>query len=144
MEYIICVPFGYLPGPVAFPGAFVERLAELASASPRYFTVDAHVEILTVLGVRIARVRRGHAVVHPRTGEIEELARTAALLLRFVRPVANTGLFGKDEALRTGDHVVLALHAVVEGVTIPRVLVGEVTVHAGTVRRRLWLLCKSE
>lgn len=74
MKYIIRIPFGYLPGPIAFPGALVERLAELASASPRYFTVDADIKILAVLGIGITRVRRGHAIVDLRAGEVEELA----------------------------------------------------------------------
>lgn len=78
-------------------------------------------------------MRRCHAIVYLWAGEIEELARTATLLLRFVWPVANTGLFGKDEAFRTGDHVELALHAIIEGIAVPRILMSEVTVHAGTV-----------
>lgn len=89
-------------------------------------------------------MRRGHAIVDLRAGEVEELARTATLLLRLVRPVANSGLLGKDQTVRTSDHVELALHAVVEGITVSGILVSEVAVHAGTVWRRLWLLYKMD
>lgn len=85
-------------------------------------------------------MRCGNAIVDLRAGEVEELARTTTLFLRLVRPIANTGLLGKDETLRTSDHVKLALHAVVEGVAISGVLVGEVAVHARAVWRWLWLL----
>lgn len=85
-------------------------------------------------------MRRGHRVIDFRAGEVEELAGTAALLLRLVRPVADAGLLGEDQTFRASDHVELALYAVVEGVAVPGVLVSEVAVHAGTVRRGLWLL----
>ncbi|KYN18320.1 hypothetical protein ALC57_09427 [Trachymyrmex cornetzi] len=122
------VPFGYFSSPVALSTAFVERLAEFASASPRYLTVDAHVEVLAIFSVRITRMRRGHRLVDLRTSEVEEFAGTAALLLCFIRPVANAGLFGEDQTIRTSDHVKLALHAVVKGITIPGVLMSEVAV----------------
>lgn len=127
------VPFGYFSGPIAFSGAFVERLAEFASASPRYFTIDTHVEVLAVLRVGITRMRRGHRIVDLRTGEIEEFAGTATLFLRLIRPVADTGLLGEHETIWTSDHIELALHAVIECITISGVLMSEVAVHARAV-----------
>jgi len=78
-------------------------------------------------------MRRGHRLVNLRTSEVEEFAGTAALLLCFVRPIADAGLFGEDQTLRTSDHVKFALHAVIKGITIPGVLMSEVAVHARTV-----------
>lgn len=140
----IFIPFGYFPGPVAFAGAFVESLAELASASPGYLAIDAHVEILTVLAVRVARVSGRHGIVDFGTRKIKELAGTATLLLRLVRPVADAGLLGEDQAVRACNHVELALHAVIESVAVPRVFVSEVAVHAGTMRRWLRFLCANK
>lgn len=137
------VPFGYLPGPIALSGALVERLAEFASASPRYFTVDAHVKVLAILGIGITRMRRRHGLVDLRAGEVEELARTATLLLRLIRPVADASFLREDQTIWTSDHIELAFHAVVEGITVPGVLMSEIAVHAGTVRRRLWLFCET-
>ena len=127
------VPFGYFSGPVALSTAFVERLAELASTSPRYLTVDAYIEVLAIFSVRITRMRRCHRLVDLRTSEVEEFAGTAALLLCFVRPVTDAGLFGEDQTLRASNHVKLALHAIVKGITIPGILMSEITVHARTV-----------
>lgn len=138
------VPFGYLPGPIALAGTLVERLSKLASASSRYLAVDAHVEVLAVLGVGVTRVCGCDRVVDLGAGEVEELTGTAAFLLRLVRPVADPGLFGEHQPIRAHDHVELALHAVIECVTVPGILVGEVAVHTGTVRRRLRLFCLRE
>ncbi|KYN03182.1 hypothetical protein ALC62_06049, partial [Cyphomyrmex costatus] len=114
--------------PIAFSSAFVERLTEFASASPRYITVDAHVEVLTIFSIGITGMRRSHRLIDLRTGEVEEFAGTAALFLCLIRPVADAGFLGEDQALRTSNHVKLALHAVVEGITIPGVLMSEVAV----------------
>lgn len=86
-------------------------------------------------------MRRSDAIRDRGTGEVEELARAAALLRGLVGPVADARLLGEDQAVRTGDHVELAFDAVVEGVAVPRVPVGEVAVHARAVGRRGWRLC---
>lgn len=78
-------------------------------------------------------MRRGNGIVDLRAGEVEELAGTATLLLRLVRPVADAGFLREDQTVRTSDHVELAFHAVVEGVTVPGILMGEIAVHAGTM-----------
>lgn len=64
------------------------------------------------------------------------------LLLGFIRPGANAGSLVIYETRRTRDHVVLAVHTVIELVADPGILVSEVTIQSGTVEGRPRLLCK--
>ena len=127
------LPFGDFASPVALAGALIEGLSELAAAASRRLAVDADVEVLAVLGVGVARVRRCYRLVNLGAGEVEDLLGAATLLLGLVGPGADAGLLREDESFRALDHVELALDAVVEGVAVACVFVGEVAVHARTV-----------
>lgn len=63
--------------------------------------------------------------------------RRTALLLGLVRPGADASTLVVYESIRTHDHVVLAVHTEVELVTDAGVVVREVAVLPGTVRRGL-------
>lgn len=63
---------------------------------------------------------------------------TTALLLGLIRPGADASLVVVHQAIRTGDHVELAVHTVVELAALLRVFVGEVTVLTRTVQRGDW------
>lgn len=56
-NWIGCSPLRNLSGPVALLADFVENLTEFATAPPRRVPVDAHVEVLAILGVGVARMR---------------------------------------------------------------------------------------
>lgn len=63
---------------------------------------------------------------------------TTALLLGLIRPGADASLVVVHQTIRAGDHVELAVHAVVELAALLRVFVGEVTVLARAMQRGDW------
>lgn len=86
-------------------------------------------------------MRRCDGLVNLRASEVEEVPRAATLLLRLVGPVADSGLLRKYQTVRTRDHVVFALDAVVKRVANSGIGMGEVTVHSRTMLgwlRFLW------
>ena len=121
-------------------GHIVERLSEFAPVAARCFTVDAHVEELTVVRIGIAWMGRSLGFVHLRAGKLEHVLRRAALLLGLVRPGADAGAWIKHQPFRAGDHVEHTVHAVVELIARTS-LAGKVTVLAGAVQGRYGCLC---
>lgn len=67
---------------------------------------------------------------------------SAALLLSLIRPGTDTGLLVVNQAIRAGDHVELAVHAIVELATLLGILMREVAVPARAVQGWDWSLCK--
>lgn len=67
------LPFRDFTGPIATFGNIIERLSQFASAASGCVAVDAYVKVLTVVGVGVARVCRGHSLVHLWALELEHL-----------------------------------------------------------------------
>jgi hypothetical protein len=65
--------FGNVAHPVALLLDVVEHLSQFAPAPPGGVPVDAHVKVLTVVGVGVPRVGRGRALVYLGTFEVENL-----------------------------------------------------------------------
>lgn len=71
------LPFGDLPGPLALLSHVVEDLSQFAAAPPGRDAVDAHVEVLAVLGVGVTGVGQALGLVHLRAVELEHLWKEA-------------------------------------------------------------------
>lgn len=67
------LPFGDVPCPVALLALVVEDLAQLAPVPSRRVAVDAHVEVLAVLRVRVSGMGGRNGLVDLRTLELEHL-----------------------------------------------------------------------
>lgn len=66
-------PVGHIPGPVAILRHGVKHLAVFAAISARNVSVDAHVEELAVVGIRVARVGHGNGLVDLLAAELENI-----------------------------------------------------------------------
>lgn len=72
------LPFWHVTRPVARDGLVVEHLTQLAAVAARNLSVNAHEEVLTVVGVGVARMRRGFELVDLLAGELENIWRGEA------------------------------------------------------------------
>lgn len=129
-------PFRHLAGPLAVLATVVEHLAQLAPVTSRNIAVDAHVEELAVVRVGVPWVRHRNRFVHLGARKGEHVLGGAARLAGLVRPCADAGLRIEHQPGGTGDHVELAVDAVVELVARAR-LAAVVAVQPGAVGRGL-------
>lgn len=67
------LPFGDLPSPLASLADVIEDLTQLAAVPSRRVSIDAYVEVLTVLWISIPRVGGTYGLVHLRAFELEYL-----------------------------------------------------------------------
>lgn len=136
----LVLPFGHPPRPFATLLRVVERLSPLAAVASGHSSIDAHVEELAVVGIRVPGMGQAEGLVHRRAREVEHILRGAALLRRLVGPRADSGLGVEDQAVWAGDHVEFTVDTVEELVADFLVSVAKVSVLPGTVQCGLRLL----
>lgn len=127
------LPLRHLTRPVAGLVLVVEDLTQFATVATRQITVNAHIEELTIIGIRVAWMRYSDALVHLGTLELENILRLAAGNAHLVGPRADAGFRIKDQSSRAGDHIELSVHAEIELITYARFLVAKVAVLSRTV-----------
>jgi hypothetical protein len=66
-------PFWHFSWPIARFGGIVEDLAKFAAILARLVAVDADIKVLTVIGIGVAWMRNGDALIHLWTREVKDI-----------------------------------------------------------------------
>lgn len=140
--YAFCLPIGNFARPFAQFLLLIKDLAQFTAVATWHLSIHAHIEELTVLGIGVTRMGDGHRLIHLGTLEFKDVCRLAAGNADLIRPSADAGLGIEDEASRTGDHIELAIDAIVEFVTDAGLFMAKVSILPGTMLTGLRSLCK--